>query len=1140
MRLFNLLSATALTSVSLAMPAVAWASDAPATGAPQNASAATCPPVTSTGVSTPSNPDCPPTENQPQSSDGSGNTGDAIVVTGSRIRSPNATSAVPVTSLSGEAIFQTGDTNVGQQLNDLPQLRSTFAQQNPGLGIGIAGLNLLDLRGLGTSRTLVLVNGRRHVAADILNNAVSPDVNSIPNDLIERVDIVTGGNSAVYGSDAIAGVVNFVLRRSYEGIQIRGQAAVAEQGYGATQYVSAMVGHNFGGGRGNITLHGEYARQERIFASDIPSDRQNNGLFTVDVDTSDANGTLANGSDGYPDAIFLRDIRSGTIDYRGLIPINQRAIVNTTVPTTVYQPGACGNATIANFGPTNSNGVPFSCNYIFVNNALTPETGARFGTSVNASRLGGNGQTGREGQTVSVLPYLERYNFNLLGHYEFAPALELFVEAKFNRVNVVGNNAGPSFIQTGSGNNGNVGDGRELPRIDNPFLSAADRTTLTNLILTSNCNPSLTVTCPNQTNFGTAANPIIRPGNLSDAQRAAIAAGTYRFILARNLTDVGLRDEHFQRDTYRVVAGLRGTFNGDWNYEISGNYGRFDQSQYSTGYIDRQRFSLAMDAGRNPVTGTIQCRSQFDPASAFALQRTDQSATVAAANAARLAADIAACRPYNPFGQADNSGAVNYFSTTTTVQASLEQIDAQAFVNGDSSQLFELPGGPVRFVLGGEYRRETARYQQDAFTAAGFTNNVAIPLFAPAAFEVREAFGELQLPILRDVPFARELTVSGAGRISHYNGSTGTVYAYNGGVQWAPIRDLRFRGNYSRSVRAPNVSETGFPLVPNFSSISDPCNATNIGTSDTRRANCIATIGGAQNVNTITNGTYSLAIVSGSNPNLQAETSDSYTIGAVIQPHWIRGLTLTVDYYNIRVNGIISSVTAQQILNNCVDLPTTSNIYCAQFSRNTGTGLGPNGEQPGAIISNSLVVAPLNFAKRERQGIDVNLEYNTRLTSNLNLGANIIYVHALKSSNFEDPTNAAFENQILGELGDPEDELRFDLDIGTREFTFGYRLHLIGKMYTSTYEAFNGLNGTGALNLDAISPIEYPTITYSDLRFEWNVGGNGQGTHGLRFYAGVDNVFNQLPPLGSTATGTGSAIYEYQGRSFYAGFRVRY
>jgi len=219
-----------------------------------------------------------------------------IVVTGSRIRQPNLESTVPITAISGDQLLAQGDSNIGEALNDLPQLRSTFAQQNPGLGIGIAGLNLLDLRGLGTARTLVLVNGRRHVAADILNNAVSPDINSIPNDLIERVDIVTGGQSAIYGSDAIAGVVNFILRRDYDGIQLRGQASVSDRGFGGNQYVSGMYGKNFGEGRGNITLHAEFSNQERVFGSQLPWLRTVDQFGVVDVDPAG----LPNGSDGFP------------------------------------------------------------------------------------------------------------------------------------------------------------------------------------------------------------------------------------------------------------------------------------------------------------------------------------------------------------------------------------------------------------------------------------------------------------------------------------------------------------------------------------------------------------------------------------------------------------------------------------------------------------------------------------------------------------------------------------------------------------------------------------------------------------------------------------------------------------------------
>ena len=1045
----------------------------------------------------------------------------SIVVTGSRIRSPNVTSDVPVSSISGEAIFQSSDQNVGELLNELPQLRSTFAQQNPGAGIGIAGLNLLDLRGLGTSRTLVLVNGRRHVPADILANAVSPDVSSIPNDLIERVDIVTGGNSAVYGSDAIAGVVNFVLRRQFDGLQLRATANIAESGFGGGQFVSAMAGKNFADGRGNITLHGEFARTERVFASDVPSFREQAGLFGVDSDI----GGLPNGSDGFADAVFLQNVRSGTINPNGLIPINQRAGPNAL----------CGNATLANNGPTNNSGVPFSCNFLFTGDGrLEAQTGTRFGTGINAVRIGGNGQTGREGRTLSILPSLERYNFNVLSHYRFSPALEIFFEGKVNRVNALGNNAGPSFIQTGSGNQGNIGDFRERPRLDNPFLNPADRTTLANLILASGCNPSLTVACP-------------AAGNLTAAQQAEVAAGTYRFVLAKNLLDVGLRDEKFQRDTVRAVLGARGTFNDDWSYEISGNYGRFDQSQVTSGFIDRQRFSLAMDAGRNPDTNTVQCRSQFNPAAAVVDARTDPVAVAnRAANAARLAADIAACRPYNPFGAGTgNADAISYFSSTFSAEASLKQTVGQAFVSGDLSQLFELPGGPVRFAVGAEYRREKAFYKQDEVTTKGFNNGVSVPVFDPPAFEVKEAFGELQIPLLKDTPFFQELTLTGAGRISDYAGGTGTVFAYNAGVQWSPLQGLRLRGNYARAVRAPNVSETGFPLVPNFANgIVDPCNVVAInGGSATRRANCTTTVGAA-NLANLPNVGASLPIVSGSNPNLAAEKSDSYTLGAVIQPRIIPGLVLSVDYYNITVNDIISSVGAQTILNNCVDFPTTTNVFCSAFTRFAGPGLGPNGEQPGAVLGNSLIVAPLNFAKREAEGVDVNVQYSTKLSEDVSLSTNLIYVHTLKRSNFEDPTNPNFENRILSELGDPKDEFRLDFDIGYRDFTFGYRLRFIGRMLTSSFENFrDGINGLPAANADAIAPQQYPIVTYSDFRAEWNVdseGGAGNGSKGLLFYVGVDNAFNQLPPLGSTATGGGSAIYDFRGRSYYAGARARF
>ena len=208
---------------------------------------------------------------------------DAIVVTGSRISRPDLKSTVPVVAISGETFVNQGHSNIGDSLNDYPQLRSTRGQQNPNLGVGISGLNLLDLRGLGTVRTLVLVNGRRHVGADILNNAVSVDTNTIPANLVDKVDIVTGGNSAVYGSDAIAGVVNFMLKRNFEGLETNAKAGVSTPGkYGFNYNIDAVWGKNFADGRGNITLSAEYAHQNRVYASDAPWARSVEGFVGTD------------------------------------------------------------------------------------------------------------------------------------------------------------------------------------------------------------------------------------------------------------------------------------------------------------------------------------------------------------------------------------------------------------------------------------------------------------------------------------------------------------------------------------------------------------------------------------------------------------------------------------------------------------------------------------------------------------------------------------------------------------------------------------------------------------------------------------------------------------------------------------------
>jgi outer membrane receptor protein involved in Fe transport len=1059
---------------------------------------------------------------------------DDIVVTGSRIPRPNLESTVPITSISGDTFLEQGNTNIGDTLNELPQLRSTRQQQNPSTGIGIAGLNLLDLRGLGQQRTLVLVNGRRHVAGDLTSSAQAPDINTIPNDLIERVDIVTGGNSAIYGSDAIAGVVNFVLRRKFDGLQVRGQTGISTpNGYGGNQYVSAMFGKNFAGDRGNITLHAEYAHQDRIFASDIPNLRLVEGLGIVD---SDPAGTL-NGSDGNPDRVYFRNITNRNGSRYGTVFITQP---NAT-------PG-CGLGV---------GGTAYNCLLVFDQAGnLSPSTEtARFSTGPIGGGIGGNLDNGREEQFSSILPRQDRYNANLLAHYEFSDAAEVFLEAKYVRVDTLGSNSGAGGIQ---GTFSNF-DRRERLRVDNPYLTPAQRTTIANALLASGCNSSVSTPCTTAT---------VNSGPLTAAQRTAIADGSYRFSLGRTEVAGGIRDEKFTRETYRIVGGLRGQFNDDWSYELSANYGRMDEKTRTRGFVDNQRLALSLDAGFNPATQRIQCRSQFDPASAIGYDtgafQTGGSSRANAGQAARLAADIAACVPFNPFGgTADNSAARNYFNVTTSNEGYTEQLVLSGFVAGDTSGFFNLPGGAPSFAVGAEYRREDGYLKQDDFAGtAGNTNNVVLGpggLFLnPEAFTVKEAFAELRLPILKDVPFFYELTLSGAARVAKYQGGVGTVWSYNGGVDWAPVPDVRFRGNYSRAVRAPYFTETGGSNTANFApNFSDPCNPANIGTgTQFRNANCQADLGAL--ISNIATRSYSLPIITGSNPNLGAEKSDSYTVGAVIQPRWVPGLQVSVDYYDITVNDIIAFPGAQTIVNSCYDQPTLNNAFCDLFERFRGPGVGPFNEVPGEIEGNSLINGPLNYARLVRRGVDTQVTYSTAISDNVKFNANLIYTHNLQISNFVNPGDPTFENRILSELGDPQDEFRLDADLAVGDVTFGYRMRYIGPMVVDVWENYNSLGGRPAQNLDFADITKYPAIYYHDLRLEWDVNGNnGDGNIGrdLNFYVGVDNIFNTVPPLGATGAGAGGgggggdrpgsanstgAIYDVRGRQFYAGFKARF
>lgn len=1028
-----------------------------------------------------------------------------IVVTGSRIRRPNVESVVPVTAIGGEEFFQTGQVSVGDVLNELPALRSTFSQANSTRFLGTSGLNLLDLRGLGTARTLVLQNGRRHVGGDVLSTGVTVDVNTIPTDLIERVDVVTGGNSAVYGSDALAGVVNFILKRDYEGFQLRGQSGVSKYGDANAHFISGLAGRNFADGRGNVAVNVEYARQDQYFADRRPFLARQSGFLVVDSDPADIASTpeLEN-ADGVPDRLFFRDIRTASLTNEGVVRFGGTTAANS-----------CGADPLGGFYP---------CVFLFQpDGSLTAATGVRAGISPG-SFIGGNSENFRGNRQFQLSPDLERVNANLIAHFEITPAIVPFVEAKFSRSEAVGTgSSGPAFIQGGTLGDpaqpafGGTYRNREQFRLDNPFLSPQARAVI-------------------------------------QQQRAIsglASTNATQVSLRQNLLGLGARTEEARRDTYRIVAGIRGEFLDDWSYEISGNYGKLTERTSILGNLDIQRFLLGLDAARNPATGQIQCRSQFDPAARIGYGIDDPNA------AARLAQDIAACVPVNPFGGQFSQAVRDYVLLDSVAKGEISQRNALAFVSGDTSGFFNLPGGPVGFVVGAEYREDNLFYEQDEEVALGYTFYNAIPTFTAPKSKVREAFAELRLPIIRDRPFLQELEISGAARVSDYSiGNTGTVYAYNAGAIWSPVRGLRVRGNYGRSVRAPNQQELFSPFSQNFApGFADPCSSVNIGTgSSNRPANCAAA-GRPGGTDATPNpsrpgvpapnpaGPFdfrydsSLETRAGGNPTLNEEASNSWTLGFVATPSFIPGLSVTADYYNIEVKNVITSVAPQTVANQCYDLPA-GNPFCDLFRRVPAGQTGPNGEQPFRIIEADLIEGPVNFARLVAKGIDVEVAYRRQIEGIGRFDTRLTYTRVLDRSNYFDPTNPDFQNVIVGrkggELGDPRDSFNWNASVERGQLTLGYQLRYLSPMYLNTYEDFNSVQGRPPQNLDYADRQKYPRRFYHDLRLGLDASKD------FNFYLGVDNVTNTKPPLGLTGIGGGSAIYDARGRFFYTGIVAKF
>jgi outer membrane receptor protein involved in Fe transport len=1010
--------------------------------------------------------------------------GSQIVVTGTRIARPTLSSPVPLTSVTVDELTDTGDVSLGDALNDLPSLRSTFSAGNSSRFIGTAGLNILDLRGLGTSRTLVLVNGKRHITASPGDYIV--DVNTIPVDLLERVDIVTGGNSAVYGSDAVAGVVNFVLKRNYEGLTLRGQGGVSSRGDRPNYFVSGTWGKNFADGRGNIAIAAEYARSEPLYFSDRD---YLTGALTgrCQYNAIEPTGGEPGGTDGITDTAPLCGIRNQSISDAGTI-------------------GSLSNGRALRFDN---------------NGNLYVDVPTQYLGTFTGNVVGGNGSTLRN--TGVMAAGVQRFAFNLLAHFDVSDAFRPYVEAKYVHVDAFGEGQ-PSFWQGSFP--GFFGGGNNL-RCNNGFLTPASLATMQS--------------------FGLCTTP---------------ATGT--FTMSRFNVDFGGRSEDHNRKTFRIVGGVEGTFNDDWNYEVSVNYGRFEAD------VASQNNLLLFDLAGNPDGFLLAADAILAPTgfsgSNFATNQAGQRVICRVNEVTNVRPD---CVPVNPFGFGLSSQAGLDFIHSDGVRTErAESLNFFASVSGDTSQWFELPGGPVGFALGGEYREDTASSVWDELTASGATFLNSIAPFAPPKVTVKEAFGEIDVPLLKDMTFFKELSVRGAARVSDYNTRAGTVWAWNVDGIWAPVEDIRFRAAYAVSVRAPTQSDLFSAGSQNFATIADPCDSNNITAGPNRAANCAAF-----GVPTVHNAASSAACAStafaapvgapwrnctalsvtqpfrsGGNPTLNSETGKSLTLGVVIEPRFIPGLNLTVDWYKIKVENVISALGAQQIINLCYDTAGgITNPYCGTVNRDPATGL---------FVDPAVIAGGINFAALKADGLDIDLSYRKTFDNGHRLSLRGIATRVLKRENYTNPIFPNEPNRIKDELGDPSWAANFNVNYDFGAVDVSYNLRYIGKQTIGTWETQNPYTGicptsgstgyTGRTctpnqlatldptNLDAFPEIYYPGALYHNMRVNVQLADKK-----YNFYFGVDNFTDKKPPFGLLGTAGGDP-YETFGRFFYAGFRANF
>ena len=937
-----------------------------------------------------------------------------IVVTGTRIQQRNDYDvANPLVTINPELLEQSGNVQLVDTLAQNPALlNSQGGARTSGSNsdFGAVGVQLLDLRGLGENRTLVLVNGRRHVAS--LSGTAAVDINTIPTDLIEGIDVLTGGASAVYGADGVSGVVNFRLKRNFSGLAASGQVGISSRGDAGQRYGSLTFGRNFADGSGNIALSYEYRDQDRV--SSFNRDRTGNPLLSYGIVRDPAD---IPDDPNVPDRKPFNDLRYADSSVDGAVDLNFDGIPDYTGSGKVYDRGR-----------------------------LLPSSGGL---------TQGGDSTPLAGYQGDLQAYNRVHNVNVLAHYDFSEALSVFIEGKFVQ-NTTFTQAQPSF------------DFFTYLTPDNPYL---------------------------QQRF------------------AGIAPVTDEALISRDNFDLGVRGERNDRETIRMVGGFEGRISDHARYELSYVFGQTKSRITLTNYRIADRYYAAVDAVVDPATGRAVCRSTLFPAGNIDPNNFDQPATTFTPG------PNSGCRPLNLLGNGvRDQAALDWVNADVVNSAKIRQHVISGSISGDFGQFFQLPGGPVGFALGGEYRKESSTFLPDQLLQQGALADFSLQLPEKGGFNVKEAFGELSVPVFSKAPFAYNLSFGAALRLSDYS-TVGKTTTWKVDATYAPIADISFRGTWSEAVRAPNITELFAPRNGGFTFISDPCDPSFLKEGTQYRAqNCrtvLSALGltpaqiAAFNPENDPQATVSLPGFSGGNRDLREETARTWTAGVVVRPRFIPGLIASCDWWDITLKNAINTPSAEELAQLCVDQPTVDNVYCANITRSSSTG----------YIS-SYFVQPQNVANFRTAGADFKLNYSfkTEKAGAFSIGLVGGYLHRLEF--IATPGAPVNDNRL--EAYNPKWNATGDLTWKIDRLTVNYGISWFSKTRRYTTEELTG-------NPDIAAPqyIWYKEKWQHDIYVALDVNDR------FRFFMGANNIFDQQPAIAAS-----NYPVSFVGRYLYAGAKI--